>query len=200
VDVGATLKRGFSLFLQDVLPLVVGALLTLVLGALSVGILGGPMLAGLYSMVLRRVREGRTPAIGDVFSRFDRFGAYLLAFYGLGILTAIGFALLVVPGLYLTAIWLYVFPVLIDRPLGVGQAMDESRRMVDRAGTGAHFGLALVLVVISAVLCAAGGGILSWLGPLVALPFFVTTSIAAYQGVARAGSGPASLPETTQAG
>lgn len=198
VDIGGTLKQGVGAFFRDALPLMAGALLTLLLGSLTFGILMGPMLAGLFLMALRRIRDGRTPEIGDVFSRFDRFFPYLLAFYGIGILTAIGYALLVVPGLYLSAIWFYALPLMVDRGLGVGDAMGESRALVDKAGIGAHFGLVLVLVVIGAVICAAGAGVLSWLGPLVMLPLFVTTTAVAYCANTRAAPLSASTsPEPT---
>lgn len=117
MDLGRILKEGWELFLKDIIVLFVMAILYMVLTAVTLGILGGPMLAGTIDAVLRRTREGRAIQVGDLFARFDQFGRYLGAFYVLTILIGIGFCLLVVPGIYLGTIWFYAFPLLVDRPL-----------------------------------------------------------------------------------
>ena len=104
MDIKSVLKQAFDLLLKDVLPLIVAAFIAGLLTTLTLGILGGPLFAGLLRMLMRRVRDNHTPQIGDVFY-FERFGSFVAAFYAVAILTAIGFALLVVPGLYLATIW-----------------------------------------------------------------------------------------------
>jgi hypothetical protein len=174
MNVGRSLKDGWNLFLADIVPLVVGGLIFSILTPLTLGVLGGPLLAGLYGMALSRARDGRPAQIGDIF-RFDRFGTYVAAFYALSILFALGFALLILPGLYLAAIWLYVFPLLVERGVGLGEAMRTSRETVKRAGLSQHLGFVLVLFVLGVALGAIGGerfgGILSFLWVPLAVAF-----------------------------
>lgn len=152
MDVGTALRDGWRIFVRDIGPLIVAGFIAVVLSGLTIGILGGPLYSGLIAMLLARVRDGREPKIGDVFSRFDRFGTKVAAFYLLAIGIAVGIVLFIVPGLYLAAIWLYVFPLIVDRGLGVGDALRESRRLANANGIGSHMVIVLVLGLISLVI------------------------------------------------
>lgn len=174
MDLGRILKEGWELFLKDIIVLFVMAILYMVLTAVTLGILGGPMLAGTIDAVLRRTRDGRAIQVGDLFARFDQFGRYLGAFYVLTILIGIGFCLLVVPGIYLATIWFYTFPLLVDRPLSLGDAMRESYQLVHDGDFWTHTGLVILLTVLSAVL----SGVL--LGAPIAFAYTLTAMTAAY--------------------
>jgi uncharacterized membrane protein len=162
------LRRAFDSFIRDILPLIVAGFLVTLLSALTLGLLGGPLLAGLYRMVSRRMTEGRTPEIGDVFY-FDRFLDFVLAFYALTILIAIGFMFFILPGLYLLTIWLFAFPLMVERGHRLGEAMAESKAISDRVGLAQQFATALLLALIGAALGSVTGG----LGGLVFAPFSV---------------------------
>ena len=176
MDVIKVFKQSFDLLLDDIVPLVVAGFIVSLLTMLTLGILGGPLMAGLVRMVLLRVREDRTPEIGDLFY-FDDFVRYVIAFYGLGILMVIGFMLLVLPGIYLATIWFYVFVLMVDRDIEVGAAISQSRALVYRIGLGPHVVLVALLVLISAVLSRLTQGFSS----AVTGPFWVACTIVAYQ-------------------
>jgi hypothetical protein len=89
MDIGKALRDSWELFAKDALALIVASLIALLLGTLSLGIVLVPLVAGLYLMIMRRVREGRPAEIGDVFACFDRFGDYFVAFL---VFLGIGFA------------------------------------------------------------------------------------------------------------
>ena len=125
--------------------------------------------------VLLRLREGRAPAIEDVFY-WKHFGRFVFAFYALVVLISLAYALLIVPGLYLTAIGLYTLPLMVDRELPLGVAWWESKAAVDRIGLGPHFGLVLALALGGAAL----GALTRLLGSLVWLPFSVCCVAVAY--------------------
>ncbi len=171
LDIGLAFKEGWSLFVKDIGPLLLGALVAGALTVLSLGILGGPLFAGLYAMVVGRVRDGRPAEVGDVFSCMGRFWAFFVA--ALVLLVLIGLAsLTIVGGFLLAAIWLYVFPLMVDRGLSVSDAMRESKDLVMKNGFWEHVALVVLLALIGAV---AG-----WpLGVLVA-PFTVALVTAAY--------------------
>lgn len=193
MDIKQVLKQGFDTFLGDVVPLSVAALLVILLTPLSLGLLGGPLAAGLYRMVLLRLRTGRAPAIGDVFY-LEHFGRFVFAFYALVVLVSVGYMLLIVPGIYLTAIGLYTVPLMVDRELPFGVAWSQSKAAVDRIGLAPHFGLVLLLALGGAAL----GTLTRLIGSLVWLPFCVCCVAVAYHQLLKTPEAPAPalLPET----
>ena len=167
-----------------------------------------PLYVGILSGVIRRVREGRQMAYGDAFSGFGLFGrvvwaAVLLSLIfaaifllpaaviaggaaaGSGILVGLGVLVLLaamVPYAYLLVAWAYVFPVIVDRGVGVTESMAESRRLVH--GTGwwwtflMLFVLQLVVGAVSAVL-----GLIPLVGAVATIalyPFVLTYVVAMY--------------------
>jgi hypothetical protein len=171
IDLGRVLRETGSRFLDDVVPLVLATLVAIALSVVTLGALAGPLYAGLLNMVIRREREGRRPEVGDVFSCMDRFWSFLGA--AVVLVLAIGLAwITIVGGILLGAIWLYVFPLMVDRRIGLWEAMATSKDMVVRAGFWEHVALVILLIAVGAL----------GRGPLVLLtiPFGVVTAAVAY--------------------
>jgi hypothetical protein len=171
LDIGHALRQAARLFVQDLAPLIVGALIAGALSVLTIGILAGPLLASLYGMVIGRVRDGRRPEVRDVFAGLDRFWSYAAAALVLVLLVGLA-SLTVVGGFALATIWLYVFPLMVDRDLGLGEALKTSRDMVMRSGFWEHLALVVVLFVVVSV---ANGAL-----AILAAPFVVVAVTAAY--------------------
>jgi len=170
IDLGAAFKHGWRLFIKDVVHLLIATVVATLLSIVTIGILAGPLCAGLYHMVLMRVKEGKELHWDDVFAGLDRFWAYLGA--ALFLVVVIGLAwITVIGGILLGTIWLYVFPLMVDKRMGLGQALGASYRLVRENGFVEH----LVLVVLFAVLGSIGGPAF-----LVTLPFTVAATVAAY--------------------
>jgi hypothetical protein len=170
LDIGAVFKHGWRRFVDDIGALLLATLIAIGLTVVSLGILGGPLVAGLYSMVIGRVRDGRRPRVGDIFSGFDRFWSYFGA--GLALFVLIGLAsLTIIGGVVLATIWIYVFPLMVDRGMGLGQAMGASLDIV-RESFWEHLALVILFAIISAVAE----------GPLVLLstPFIMAATGVAY--------------------
>ena len=144
LDIGQVFKRGWDLFVKDIGALIVGGIIAVVLSVLTLGILAGPLFAGLYGMVVKRAREGRPAEVGDVFNQMDRFWSFFAAALVLGILIGLA-SITIVGGVLLATIWLYVFPLMVDRRMGLGDAMKASKDMVLEHGFWQH--LALVIIV-----------------------------------------------------
>ena len=171
-------------------------------------LLSVPLYVGILSGVFRRVREGRQMAYGDAFSGFSVFGKVVWAAVLLGlIITAIfvvptavivggavaGSAVIaglgavvllaaVVPCVYLGIAWVYVFPVIVDRGLGVTEAMGESRRLVHGSGWWWTF---LVLFLLQLVVGAVSFvlGLIPFIGAVATIalyPFVLTYVVAMY--------------------
>jgi uncharacterized membrane protein len=121
-------------------------------------------------MVLARVKDGKEPRWDDVFGGLDRFWAYLGA--ALFLVVVIGLAwITIVGGILLGTIWLYVFPLMVDKRMGLGEALGASYRLVRENGFWEH----LVLVVLFAIIGSIGGPAF-----LVTLPLTIAATVAAY--------------------
>ena len=171
LDVGLTFKGGWNAFAADIVALIVGALIACILSILTIGILAGPLTAGLYSMVVGRIRDGRRARIGDVFSCMGRFWGFLWAAIVLVVLIGLA-SLTIVGGVLLATVWLYVFPFMVDRKMGLTDAMSASYHQVVDNGFWEHL---VLLVIVFAVSAVANG----WVG-LFATPFTLALIAAAY--------------------
>jgi len=170
--------------------------------------LSAPLYVGILMGVFRRVREGREMAYGDAFSGFSMFGKVIWATVLLGLIFT---AIIVVPSavivggavagsailaglgavvllaamvayVYLVMCWVYVFPVIVDRRLGVIAAMGESRRLVHGSGWWWTF---LVLFLLQLVVGAVGFalGMIPFAGAIATIvlyPFVLTYLVAMY--------------------
>ena len=73
-DIGTWLERGFDLYRTNLEMLVPACAIAVVLGACTLGVLSGPMLAGLLAITLGLYdRNAIKPKPGDIFTGFDRF-------------------------------------------------------------------------------------------------------------------------------
>ena len=171
LDVGQAFKGGWNAFTADIVPLLVGTLIAGLLSIVTLGILAGPLTAGLYNMVIGRVRDGRPAQIGDVFSCMNRFWGFLWAAIVLVVLIALA-SLTIVGGVLLATIWIYVFPFMVDRKMGLTEAMSASYHQVVDNGFWEHLALLIIFAAVSAV---ANG----WVG-ILTTPFTIAVIVGAY--------------------
>lgn len=74
VKFGEWIQQGWELYKSNIGVWIVASLLALVISAASLGILAGPMMAGLVWMALAMVEQKELkPQVGDVFRGFDYF-------------------------------------------------------------------------------------------------------------------------------
>lgn len=74
VNLGGWIEAGFNLYKKNFVTLVLAAVIALVLSTVTVGILTGPMIAGLIMITLRLLRKTEPePEIGSVFKGFNYF-------------------------------------------------------------------------------------------------------------------------------
>ena len=171
LDIGLALRQAARLFVKDLAPLIVAALIAAALSVVTLGVLAGPLFAGIYGMVIARVRDGRQPEVGDVFAGLQRFWSYFAAALVLVLLVGLA-SLTIVGGFVLATIWLYVFPLMVDRGLSLGEALKASKDLVMRTGFWEHLALVVVLFVVASV---ANGAL-----AVLAVPFIVVAVTAAY--------------------
>jgi hypothetical protein len=170
IDLGAAIGQGWRLFLKDIVALLIAMVVAVALSIVTLGILAGPLYAGLHKMVVGRVRDGKSPEWNDVFGGLERFWAYLGA--ALFLVIVIGLAwITIIGGVLLGTVWIYVFPLMVDKGMGLGEALGTSYRMVRENGFWEH----LALVILFAVIGSIGGPAF-----LVTAPLTIVVTMAAY--------------------
>ena len=215
--------QGFELYKGSMGLLIVTTLLTALIADITIGILAGPMMAGLFMLTLRlHDRSEPVPQIGDLFKGFEHFAnAFLLLLLALGVAIAVWIALAIaavlvgwVPllgGLAVWALYLLVMALscvvslaicfslclMVDRGMDLKSSVTSSLEKI-REDVWGYAGFAIV-----ASLAASAGMLLCGVGVVVTLPFYACVVVVAYRdawGHAEGAEGappeaPAPLPE-----
>jgi hypothetical protein len=133
----------------------VEAILVLVLGPIGaiLSIIVGTFFTGMVVELVRDVQDGRLDAsVTDLFKSVTPVVLPLIAVSFLaGIGIAIGFVLLIIPGLYLMTIWSVVAPVVVLERPGVFRSFTRSRELVRGYGWQV-FGVIVVAFLIQTVI------------------------------------------------
>jgi hypothetical protein len=87
-----------------------------------------PLTAGLYMAAFNQMRTGKLEP-GDIFQGFKVFWPSVIGVSVIGLLTTLGF-LLILPGLYLTVASSLMMPLIAEKRLGFWAAFRESRRII----------------------------------------------------------------------
>jgi len=171
LSVGDTINETFSIYGQQFGPLIGSALLVFIVVGILAGLLaaaGGVILAILASIVqlvgrtlyvgfvvklVEDVRDGRRDqGIGELFSSAAPAILPLILFAILaGIGIAIGFVLIIIPGLVLLTFWSLGAPAIVAEGAGVFEAFGRSWRLV-RGNAWSVFGTLVVVLLIAIVL------------------------------------------------
>lgn len=168
-NIGAYISEGWEIYKREPLLLSAATLLQIVLSSIAVNIpfanmvLYGPLIAGLYIMVMR-LERGEELTFGNYFDGFKTFVPLALASVVTSLFISIGILLLVLPGIYLAIAYGFTFLNILDRKMDFWPAMETSRKVIT-----AHFWTALGLTFLFVVLCLLGA-IPFGLGLLVAIP------------------------------
>ena len=144
------------------------------LGILVVTVIGAYFTAGLYRTALKQLR-GEQIQVADLFSGGDCFLRVLGASFLIGILTFIGYLFCIVPGFLVGAALIFTQFLIVDKGLGVIEAMKTSyNKCRDNIWWFALY--ALILVLIS----QAGSSVCA-LAMLVTYPLMFTIGAVAYR-------------------
>ena len=144
------------------------------------------------------VRDGRADrTIGETYRAVQpQLGSVILGGILAAIGIAIGFILLIVPGLFLLTIWSMLIPVIVLERRSTGEAFSRSREVVRGHGWSV-FGLVIVTFLIVAIASGVIHAVFSplpdfldaWLGGLVAhsvtVPFAAAALTTAYFALTR---------------
>ena len=179
MDIKDHILAAWRIGLDHFIPLVI---LTLVLSAvsiLSIGILAPVAFAGYTSSLLLLMKQNREPKAQDVFSQLRLFFPLLIFTLVILLISAIGFTLIVIPGIVFAIIvgytCLYMMPLMVDRQFGLIDAVKKSTAIVTTRPVADH----VVVFLIFYVLTTIGGS--SFIGFLVLQPFATLFLLSVYQ-------------------
>ena len=202
---GAIVGRAFQIYRDQAATLLPAALLVYAVQLLAallvpnffvlaaiVGIVVGVFYQGMVVNLVADVQDGRRDhSLGELFKSV---GPVVLPLIGLaiiaGIAIAIGFVLIIIPGLILLTIWSVAAPVMVVEHPGVFAALGRSRDLVRGYGWpvfGTIILAALIDFAINAVAAVIASGlsdvltaVVNWIAATLTAPIFALTSAALY--------------------
>ncbi|MFA5926605.1 MAG: hypothetical protein WCT32_02050 [Patescibacteria group bacterium] len=116
------------------------------------------MTAG-YLKLLLSYYDGKKLPFSELFKQFRYFWRILGLTLLLGLIVVIGFILLVIPGIYLSLRYQFAMNFIVDKDLGVIEAMSESSRITQGVKLSLFWFMLAVFVVLILGLLALGIGI-----------------------------------------
>jgi len=193
VKFGEWLQEAFELLKANFVLLMLTNLIALVLSVVTVGILAGPMMAGVAMITLALIdkREPK-PVPGDIFKGFEFFlPSFLLVLLVLCVVAASAAAWLFVGPLSGVAAWvlltLTMFSIflIVEKKMDFWPAVQASYEIVKTA-----FWPLLGLVVVSSIAVDIGL-VARCVGIVATAPFFMCAMSVAYRHVSAAAPAPA---------
>jgi uncharacterized membrane protein len=189
VKFGEWIENGFNLYKANFGPLVLASLIAVVLGSVTVGILAGPLMAGLVLITLE-ILDKKEPELsgGSVFRGFDYFlnsflfvmgwgVAILLTSLIVGLIPCIGqlAALFIIYGAQ--AFLMFGLFLIVDKKMDFWPASMESINTVK-----SNFWLFLAFAVVAAIIGSVGA-IACGIGVIFTIPIQVCILAVAYREV-----------------
>jgi uncharacterized membrane protein len=145
----------------SILVLVVGYIALLVVGAVA---------ASAFTSAVLQIADGRDMTIGDFFKPRN-VGNVIVATLIVGVLTGIGYALCVIPGIIVGFLLMFTVVALLDRNISATEAIRASLQV-----TKDNFGPAILAYLIIIVLVAIGAAVCG-LGLLVTGPLEILFTV-----------------------
>jgi hypothetical protein len=171
IEPGRVIGEAFQTYQNQFGPLLIGALIVIgiagviegllsVSGSIILGIIGafvglaaGFLYTGYVVKLVQDVRDGRRDfSVGELFSHATPYlGTLILAGILAGIAIAVGFVLIIIPGLILLTIWAVISPSIVVEDKGVFESFGRSRELVRGHGWQVFGVIVLTFLIIVAV-------------------------------------------------
>ncbi|MCB1070935.1 MAG: hypothetical protein H7A43_01105 [Verrucomicrobia bacterium] len=183
------IQQGFDIYKANLPILILVSLIALVISIASVGILVGPMMAGMIVISLRLFDQVEPrPEVGALFEGFNVFVPSLLYYLAmmvasivltivLNLLPCIGTLLSVFATSALQAITIFALPYIVEKKVDAVTAIKASIEQVKPA-FWPMLGFTLVIGILSSL-----GGLACGIGMVVTMPLYFTSLAAAYRDV-----------------
>jgi hypothetical protein len=90
-----------------------------------------PMFTALFMMGVKHVND-HPIEVGDLFNYYIMVWPLVFASILVYLFVAVGIVLLILPGIYLSVAYIFVYPLMIDKRMGAWEAMETSRKAVTK--------------------------------------------------------------------
>jgi hypothetical protein len=189
VKFGEWFEKGFNLYKENISTLILASLIALLLSAVTVGVLAGPMLAGVIFITLALFdKKEPKPEVGNVFKGFDYFLNSLLFIIVWGVaLVVVSFILALIPCVGQLASLFTVYAVqaflmfalflIVDKGMEFWPASMESYNKV-KTNFWPFLGFAVVTSIIASI-----GAVACGIGMAVTAPIQACILTVAYRDV-----------------
>jgi hypothetical protein len=199
IDIGKWISDGWRIYKQDWFTFTLAAVVATFLSLITLCVTTGPFILGFYFMAFKAMR-GERIQVSDVFKGFERFGLAFLTFIievfihvSLGapaesspMMGLVSFA--VSPLVF--ALFTFVYPLIQDRRLDIGSALNEAWKVVVSRNWLMFWVLGLVFTLLPFIGLLGCG-----VGFFVMLPVMLCASAAAYKDILGVRSMPSSSSE-----
>ena len=182
------IKEGVKLYIDNPGVLILSTAIAAVLGIFSLGILIGPLFAGLFALTLRIIDGDKTVGVGDVFSKMDQFVDTVL--YSIVTILGVYLGASILEALPLIGGFLgFCFQVAAQAALAFGLILMVDRKLSLKEAILGSWEIFMqnppVLIVLS--LCTgiivASGALVFGVGIFLTLPIHATTLSLLYRNV-----------------
>jgi hypothetical protein len=204
VKLGEWIEAGFNLYKKNFTTLVLAAIIALALSTVSVGILTGPMVAGLIIMSLQLLRkEVPKPEAGAVFKGFSYFLDTFLftVIWGIAILIGsllVGWVPIIGQLLSLFIVYaaqaflMFGMYLIVDKQMAFWPASQASIETV-KTNFWPFFGLAAIASIIGSI-----GALVFGIGIVFTVPIQICILACAYEEIFNAAGQPSSPDLSTE--
>ena len=127
---------------DSTMPLLMQIVLQIVMNLIML-----PMIMGIVMMGIKRSVDSPISS-SSVFAYFSRMFMLLLTIIIMYIMVAIGFFLLIIPGIYLMVAYYMALPLVVEKQMGPWQALETSRKTINHC----WFRMVGFMIVLSVVL------------------------------------------------
>ncbi|MBZ5727182.1 MAG: hypothetical protein LAP87_19560 [Acidobacteriia bacterium] len=173
---GRWIGAGWQMVKADIGMYFVLALVMSLVSSMVPVILHGPLLAGFHIFCMKKIL-GRRAEFADLFTGFNFFVPTLVASLLISLFVSIGFILCIIPGLVLTAMYMFTYLFIVDKRMDFWPAMQASHAVVKNDYFGfTMYVLVSLLVLLLGVICCV-------VGVFVAIPVVIAATTVAYQEI-----------------
>jgi uncharacterized membrane protein len=133
-NLGSWISRGWDILTADMGKFLLFGLIYIVVVAIaSSTVIGeflvmGPLQVGLFLVIFAKMR-GEEVKVGDIAKGFNFFVAAVLSNILISVFSAVGFLLCIIPGIIVTALYVFTPAFIAEKNLDFWEAMEASRNL-----------------------------------------------------------------------
>jgi ABC-type amino acid transport system permease subunit len=144
------IKDSWDIYVQNILNIVLAVLIAIVLSVFTLGILFPVLYTGV-AMMFVRAKRGETLNYNDVFKYMNKWLTLLGLCSVILVCVITGLVFFILPGLLIASIWMFAGLLVVDKGLGVFEALGKSKDIVMKNNIWMHLVLILIIGFLSSV-------------------------------------------------